>query len=461
MGISRFSVDFERDLYHPGQVVSGRVCLTLDKPKEIRAIDFKLCGKAKFHWTEEKLETDSEGKTHQVTLSHYGKENYINVKTTLVGGKGNTFELPIGEYSYPFSVILPNNVPSTFNGQYGGIIYFGKAKLDIPWAVDKKEKKYFQVLNLLNLNNFRHLNAPLKDEKSKTFCCCWCTSGPFALIIYLPRTGYAFYESIPITIEVDNASNVDIDCVEAKLYQKIRWQAQDDSKSEIIKLKSINFGVVTQRSSKTWSESMQLGPNRYPNFSGCSIIHLTHELKIEADPSGPHLDLEIVVPITVADIGFDESPNTVPHVSTFPGSQPFSQSMDALKPNIGFNSLLADASNPGTEFMTPSNESAPYPNASYPVPLNPVISSIIQPEPIPYSIQQPRASPYPFQQSEIYNPAASNTAKIASCIFIPETPSAPSVTEFSFNDSSLSKTNDVERSKSNFLTNDQDRKSVV
>lgn len=57
------------------------------------AIDFKLCGKAKFHWTEEKLETDSEGKTHQVTLSHYGKENYINVKTTLVGGKGQSYLL--------------------------------------------------------------------------------------------------------------------------------------------------------------------------------------------------------------------------------------------------------------------------------------------------------------------------------------------------------------------------------
>lgn len=55
------------------------------------AIDFKLCGKAKFHWTEEKTETDSEGKTHRVTLSHCGKENYINVKITLVGGKGQSF----------------------------------------------------------------------------------------------------------------------------------------------------------------------------------------------------------------------------------------------------------------------------------------------------------------------------------------------------------------------------------
>lgn len=104
--------------------------------------------------------------------------------------------------------------------------------------------------------------------------------------------------------------------------------------------------------------------------------------------------------------------------------------MDALKPNIGFNSLLADASNPGTGFMTPSNAPAPYPNVSYPSPLNPVISSTIQPEQIPYSVQQPGASPYPFQQSGIYNPAASNTAEIASCMFTPETPSAPSVTEF-------------------------------
>lgn len=97
---------------------------------------------------------------------------------------GKTFELPIGEYSYPFAVMLPANIPSTYNGEYGGISYFGKVKLDIPWGVDKKEKRFFQVINLLNLNSLPNLQVssqfvlkiwplpPPPDKKASTYLRC-------------------------------------------------------------------------------------------------------------------------------------------------------------------------------------------------------------------------------------------------------------------------------------------------
>lgn len=71
-------------------------------------------------------------------------------------------ELIIGVHNYPFTAILPHNSPSTFNGTYGGIAYYGKAKVDIPLAIDKTTKNYFQVENPLDLNLYPHLKVRKK-----------------------------------------------------------------------------------------------------------------------------------------------------------------------------------------------------------------------------------------------------------------------------------------------------------
>ena len=83
-------------------------------------------------------------------LSHNGD-------VTLIAGQ--KFELPIGEYVYPFSVSLPNVLSSTYKGTHGGVTYCGKVKMDIPWAPDKAERREFIVESLLNLNDLPELNV--------------------------------------------------------------------------------------------------------------------------------------------------------------------------------------------------------------------------------------------------------------------------------------------------------------
>lgn len=63
--------------------------------------------------------------------------------------------------------------------------------------------------------------------------------------------------------------------------QKIHWRSSDDTKSSETKIKSLRFGEVDEGGSKTWSELMPLGPDRYPNLSGCNIITITHKLEVK------------------------------------------------------------------------------------------------------------------------------------------------------------------------------------
>jgi hypothetical protein len=59
----------------------------------------------------------------------------------------------------------------------------------------------------------------VKIENNKYFCCLCCKSGPLTLVTHLPARGYVPGQSIPMTVEVDNASNIIVSCVVCELLQ--------------------------------------------------------------------------------------------------------------------------------------------------------------------------------------------------------------------------------------------------
>ena len=63
------------------------------------------------------------------------------------------------------------------------------------------------------------LQEPIVREESKSMCCCCCSSGPLTLTTQVPTKGYVAGQSIPLMVEVDNASNVKIKYVMCKLVQ--------------------------------------------------------------------------------------------------------------------------------------------------------------------------------------------------------------------------------------------------
>lgn len=51
----------------------------------------------------------------------------------------------------------------------------------------------------------------------KHFCCCCCRSGPLTYGAYLPAKGYIPGQDIPITVEIENGSNVKVQEVTCEL----------------------------------------------------------------------------------------------------------------------------------------------------------------------------------------------------------------------------------------------------
>lgn len=57
-----------------------------------------------------------------------------------------------GVYNYAFQCMLPANLPTSFEGNYGHIRYTAKVVLDVPMWTNKTFEVPFTVIKGINLN---------------------------------------------------------------------------------------------------------------------------------------------------------------------------------------------------------------------------------------------------------------------------------------------------------------------
>lgn len=162
-----------------------------------------------------------------VLIKHYNvkrKKTYVcykecNLKKIIKFSKISTFSenatyLSPGRHIYPFSFILPTNLPSSFEATCGRIRYTIRAIIDRPWKFDHEAKAAITVISPLDLNQRPWASEQVDVEMSKTFCCFACRSGPLLMNVVLPVRGYVSGQQIPIKIKVNNGSGIRINGIQ-------------------------------------------------------------------------------------------------------------------------------------------------------------------------------------------------------------------------------------------------------
>lgn len=89
---------------------------------------------------------------------------------------GSAFSLEIGDYSFPFHVVLPLNLPTSFEHLHACIRYMAVAAIEIPWRLSKTTFRVLSVLNSLDLNDIAGASAPSMIHDSKTFWYDFCNN---------------------------------------------------------------------------------------------------------------------------------------------------------------------------------------------------------------------------------------------------------------------------------------------
>ena len=89
----------------------------------------------------------------------------MDIQQNLYGYTGDSTELQIGSYEFPFSFTLPQNIPSSYEGPHannpnrqglswphGNIRYYVEVVIDRPWKFNHTSICYFTVVTPVDLN---------------------------------------------------------------------------------------------------------------------------------------------------------------------------------------------------------------------------------------------------------------------------------------------------------------------
>ncbi|XP_068085936.1 arrestin domain-containing protein 2 [Anabrus simplex] len=411
-GLKEFRIYFDNPLatYYGGQVVSGYLSVKLDKEKTMRGIEVRFRGRAEVEWKESRTVRDSNGKSRTVWETYSACESYFENRKYLVGSEQGDMALPVGNHAFPFILTLPNNLPSSFEGQYGNVRYTVKATMKRPWKFDHDAKAAFTVLSQLDLNSERNIQEPYKAVKEKFLCCCCCKSGPITLIATVPVTGFVPGQDIPIFLEVDNTNtDVVISNIICKLKKTVWFSARHLGHDKVRKTEDKVASVETNEmvgltGCGNWTLKLKVPSVPASYLKHCNIIDIKYELGIKGVIDGPHANMKTEIPIIIGTIPLvsffpnmvpASAPPMVPRDSDLPPS--FNEVVGGGEPALGWN-------------VNPTPKSSPYPSkkdvvpgpyppgGSAPYPPPPGGSSPYPPPPggsAPYPAPPGESSPYP------------------------------------------------------------------
>ncbi|KAL0821078.1 hypothetical protein ABMA28_005709 [Loxostege sticticalis] len=308
MGIKEANIylDNQYGTYYAGQTVNGRIEYVFDSPKKVRGIHVKFKGEAHTEWYESKQEENSQGKTESTDTMHTGNEEYFQISYYLLGSNtGNEIEIPAGKQVYSFTCTLPPVLPSSFEGEHGYVRYTVKVTLDRPWKFDQETKMAFTVINALDLNLNPSYREPIRIQIEKTFCCFCCASPPLSVDVQAPVSGYCPGQVIPIQIDVENKSNVQLHLVKIFLRKVVTYRATSPTPATK-KIKNVvvmvQEGPAPAGTTKHWNLQLEIPPIPPSNLVNCNIIDLDYDFKVECVVPKMHLNMRDKKYITIGTV---------------------------------------------------------------------------------------------------------------------------------------------------------------
>ncbi|ELU02387.1 hypothetical protein CAPTEDRAFT_84449, partial [Capitella teleta] len=299
-------------VYTPGSTLQGQISLELAKPMQMRGIHLQFVGGADVGWSEQ--HTTGSGKNQQTVNRNYmSNERYFDHTLTLYGNgwyfnepsgaSGTNPVHPAGRYQYPFHYILPQNLPSSFEGAFGSVCYWLKGTIDVPHKSNYKYKLAYTVLSSLDLNTRPNVRDPQSDLDYKNLCCCCCKSGPISAELRIDRSGYVPGEFIVLSGEVINGSNSTMKDNRVKLRMYTTFHATEKYRTETETISSMSKGKIKAGKSAVWNgEMFHIPPLPPSELANCSIIDIMYTIVLVVDPPGLSSDLEVPLEICIGTI---------------------------------------------------------------------------------------------------------------------------------------------------------------
>ncbi|XP_019956411.2 arrestin domain-containing protein 3-like isoform X1 [Paralichthys olivaceus] len=294
----------ERETFTQGDLVSGQVMLEVVKDCQIESLSVKFKGKAEVIWTE---------RHGQTTVVYSSKDKYFSEKlhfikkdkddqTPLTSQNGETYSNIVapGCHTYPFTFQFPfQNLPSSFKGSVGKIVYLLEAKLSRSMRIAKKDSTKINFVSRTDLSGDPQLLAPqqeCKDKKMKFF-----NSGSVAMDVHLEKTGFFQGEGLKVVANIKNNSTREIK-PKYTVYKKHSFFASGKRRVDTKDILKEVGEPIPPSTNEIVTRVITIPQDVEPSIPNCSIITVEHRLKVYLDvkyASDPLIKFPIVILLAV------------------------------------------------------------------------------------------------------------------------------------------------------------------
>ncbi|XP_068995207.1 arrestin domain-containing protein 3-like [Embiotoca jacksoni] len=333
----------ESNTFTSGDFVSGRVTLEVVKDCQINSFFIKFKGKAEVLWTERYGQTTVvyHSKDKYFSTKHYFIRDQKNLKgddaeTLLADQSSETYSSVVapGCHVYPFTFqILNQDMPSSFKGAVGKIVYLLEATLSRSMRIDKKHSTEINFLSKAELSTIPGLMTPQhesKDKKMKVF-----TSGTLVMDVNIEKTGFVQGEGLKVLACIQNNSSRKIKpkyCV----YRKHSFFANGKRQVHTKDLFKEVGEPIPSSTEKKVTRVITIPHDVEPSIFNCKIIQAEYRLRVYLDvkfASDPEIKFPIVIlpasqvpalapPSAAAGFGFEPFGNPNPPVWSNGPQQP-------------------------------------------------------------------------------------------------------------------------------------------
>lgn len=285
--------------FEAGSIINGNVILFLDKAKKIDEVNLSFIGKSYIFVSDYEQELMKENCSHIDS----DQELIVDLNTTLWNGCTHP-SLEAGTHRFPFSVQLPESLPSSFQlykkGLHGcHIIYTFKASVIRPKHKSYRAELPITIRNELNVNDSSFASMQcVSGKKGKSGIHRYLpTGGSVAMKVTTDHNGYCVGDSIAITADITNNTKGKISSLKAALLRNIMHKDHyhDNYRSVVKKIKSDG----------SQTNMCLCIPQTSPTIINCNMVKVTYKLKVKLKLTNG-IKVVAFLPITVGSVSLDE-----------------------------------------------------------------------------------------------------------------------------------------------------------
>ncbi|XP_062240857.1 arrestin domain-containing protein 1a isoform X1 [Platichthys flesus] len=285
--LQQFEITFDKSkvMYSPGESISGTVNIKVGQALPCKAIKVNCNGFC--------------GITTKVNDTAWTvEEQYFN-STISVSDKGT---LKQGEHTFPFKFLIPASAPTSFEGNYGKIIYRVRAFIETPrFAKDYNAEKAFYLLRLLNLNEVPDIWGICLSEVKQQFTYMLVKTGTVVLKAQTDMKGYTPGQIIQVTVNIHNQSGKNTGNMAASLMQRVTYETKR-STHDLRNIVDVEGGAVKAGKEVEWKEQIIIPPLPQSSLAGCDLIKIEYYVKVSLKSP----DVMLTLPIHIGNVSLDK-----------------------------------------------------------------------------------------------------------------------------------------------------------